>query len=302
MQKDILQVGLSQKCDGKLNNITKLLFMIRDKIDCALDADATRIDVNCSIMVKHEQIFVLKYQDNIFGEEIFTEKISGEDENYQQKFQHEVLKDYILWFTRFGSVELELGQTNHAGTVLFLKGLEKEEAEKISFGHVFPAESSTPDILFEAHSMKAPDYYCKKITKTGFLSHFPEISYEAVFYIEGDKVKSQYDSLLIQSDQKQRVGAYRVQERYGLWLCKNYIPIERKNRWIMNRNIRSTDFHAFFNCEGLCVDAELTSCNDTPSGILEDIEMEIKKIMEEIVASDDQMQLEWLIYSVCSGL
>jgi hypothetical protein len=302
MQKDALTVAPSQIGAEKVNDKMNILFMIRDRIACALDADATRIAVDCSIIGENEEILVVKYRDNIFGEKIFTEKLNSTAESYQQNFKHEVLKDYVMWFTRFGSVELKLGKTSHEGAVLFLKGLEREEAEKISFGHVFPAESSTPDILFETHRMKAPDYYCKKFVKTGFLQHFPEISYEAVFYIEGDKVKLQYNPLLIQSDQEQRSGAYRVQERYGLWLCKNYIPIERKNRWIMNRNIRSTDFHAFFNCEGLCVDDELTSCGDTPSAILEDIKTETKKIMEEIVASDDQMQFEWLIYAVCSGL
>ena len=302
MQNDALQVTPRQKCDEKVHDKKNLLLMIRDRIACALDAEATRINVDCSIMVKDEQILIVKYKDNIFGEKIFTKNLNGEAEFYYQKFKHEVLKHYILWFTRFGSMELELGKRSHEKAALFLKGLEKEDTEKIFFGHVFPAESNTPDILFEKHSMQAPEYYCKKIIKTGFLQHFPEFSYEAVFYIEGDKVKFQYNSMLSQSGQEKQASAYTVQDRYGVWLCKDYVPVDRKNEWLMNQAIRSTNFHAFFNCQGLCVNAELTSCNDTPTAILEDIEREIKKIIAEIVISDDQMQFEWLIYSVCSGL
>lgn len=303
MQQNPSQSDQSQRYSEKMNDKTDVLLMLRNRIDCALAADATRIDVDCSIRIEAEQeMLVIQFKDNIFGEKAPIVFLNNQAKYYHQKFNHEVLKDYVMWFTSFGSIELEFGKKSHDGAVLFLKGLGREVAEEISFGHVFPSESSTPDILFEEHGMKTLEYYCKKYVKIGFLQHFPSISYEAVFFIEGDKIKSQYNPLLIPSGQENQMSAYTAQERYGVWLCNNYVPVERKNQWIMNRVIRSTDFHAFFNCPGLSVDAEKTSCEDTPTAILEDIKIEIKKIIAEILESDDQLQFEWLIYSVCSGL
>lgn len=302
MRQNSFHFDHSQNDSENVKVEMNLLLLVRDRINCALDADATRIDVSCSIAKTEQEIFVVKFKDNIFGEKSYTVILNNENNYYHQKFKHEVLKDYILWFTRFGSIELQLGKTSHAKAVLFLKGLEKDKAEELAFGHVFPAESSTPDILFEEYNMKAPEYYCKKIIKTGFLQHFPKITYEAVFYIEGNKIKLKYNPMLIQSDQENQTSVYTVQERYGVWLCKNYVPVTRKNQWIINRAIRSTDFHAFFNCQEASVNFEQTPCNDRATAIMEDIEREIKKIVAEIVESDDQMQFEWLIYSVCSGM
>lgn len=95
-------------------------------------------------------------------------------------------------------------------------------------------------------------------------------------------------------------GDYTVQERYGIWLCKDFIPIQRKNEWIIYKGSEYMKFHAFFNCQDLQLTANRGSIDNTPSEILDDIRFEVKKIYDEIVESKDWTEMEWLESEVTS--
>lgn len=218
--------------------------------------------------------------------------IKGYNNNRRDKFTQEQLRDYIYWFTKFGSFELSFDQ-KYKDIKLLLKGLNIEKAEQLSFGHPFPKENSNANKLWEKHNVEAPDHFCKKITKQGQLRNFPEISFEAVFYVEGNRVKLENNPMI----RRQRLsveGAYTVQERYGVWLCKDFIPIQRKNEWIIYKGNEYYKFHAFFNCQGMRLTANRGSVENTPTELLEDIKTEVKKIYDEIVSSDDWEIISWL--------
>lgn len=220
--------------------------------------------------------------------------IIGYNKNRRDKFTHEILKDYILWYTKFGSIEKSFGMDNNKNVELYLKGLNREKPEKLLFGHVFPDDSLNVQKLFDMYMVKAPNYYCKKIIKAGQLKNFPEINYEAIFSVEGNKVKQDYNKMLRRRGYQAPEGAYTVQERYGLWLCKDYIPIQRKNEWITKKGSEYTKFHAFFNCQDFKLTANRGSVENTPSEIMEDIKIEIEKIYSEIINGDEWRELEWL--------
>ncbi|QFY73644.1 hypothetical protein CEQ83_14305 [Priestia megaterium] len=227
-----------------------------------------------------------------YGTEII---IKGYNNNRRDKFTHEILKDYINWFTKFGSVELHFDQDELKNSKLYLKGLNVTEYEEVSFGHVFPIENYDVSKLFDEYMVKAPDYYCKKIIKVGQLKNFPEIKYEAVFYIEGNKVKQSYNNMLRRKGYSAPTGAYTVQERYGIWLCKDYIPIQKKNEWVTYKGSEYTKFHAFFNCQDLRLTANRGSVDNTPQEILDDIRQVVyEEIYSKIIEGDDWRQLEWL--------
>lgn len=226
-----------------------------------------------------------------YGTEII---IKGYNNNRRDKFTHEILKDYINWYTKFGSVELQFDNEVPNDTKLYLKGLNVTDYEELSFGHIFPPENHDVNNLFYEHLIKAPEFYCKKIVKTGQLKNFPEIKYEAVFYIEGNKVKQSYNSMLRRKGYQAPKGAYTVQERYGIWLCKDYIPIQRKNSWITYKGSEFTKFHAFLNCQDLRLTANRGSVDNTPQEVLDDIKEVVYDIYSDIVEGDDWRQLEWL--------
>ena len=211
-------------------------------------------------------------------------------------FTHDQLKDYILWFTKMGSFETAFSINKHKDAILYLKGLDKtdEPAEEIHFGHFFPEDSKSVQSLFENYLAEAPKYYCKRIVKSGSLENAPEIKYHAIFVIEGVKVKYDYNIMIRRSGYSAPKGAYTIQDRYGLWVCKDFIPIQRKNEWITQKGSEYTRFHAFFNCQGFRLTANRSSVDNTPSKIMNDIKKIVTEIYEEIIQSDDWRTLDWL--------
>lgn len=218
--------------------------------------------------------------------------IFGYNNDRREKFTHHILKDYINWFTKHGSVESSFQDIK--GVTLKLKGLGIDDFEEIPQGHFFPKNSDNINRLFENHLTKAPNYYSKKIIKNGVLKNCPEIKYHAVFCIEGKNVKYGYNDMLRRSGYSAPSGAYTIQERYGLWICKDFIPIQRKNEWITYKGSEYTKFHAFINCQDLRLTANRSSVDNTPSEILKDIKEEVQKIYADIVKSDEWAEMEWL--------
>lgn len=228
--------------------------------------------------------------DSRTGTEI---EIIGYNNNRRDRFTHAILKDYILWFTKHGSIE-HVFNTSKSNVRLRLQGLDSQTIEEIEVGHPFPGESPSITSLFDTHLAYAPDHYCKRIVRTGTLSDHPEVTFEAVFSIEGSRVKYDNNLMLRRSGYQSPKGAYTVQERYGLWLCKDYIPIQRKNDWIGVKGTEYTRFHAFVNCQDLRLTANRGSIENTPSEKLSDLKNTVRQIYEDIVESNDWRDLDWL--------
>lgn len=218
--------------------------------------------------------------------------IKGYNSNRRDQFKQSTLKDYIMWFTKFGSFEKEVDIFTFQDVNLFIQGLDVKEPEQLNFGHYFPKASDNISALFDEHLVDAPQYYSKKIIKKGNLKNFPEIAYQAIFSIEGNKVKQEYNQMLKRSGN--RAGIYTVQERYGLWLCKDFIPIQRANDWFGIRGTEFTRFHAFINCQDFRLTANRGSINNTPAEILDDLKLQVQKIYDDITNSDDWDDIEYL--------
>lgn len=216
----------------------------------------------------------------------------GYNGNRLELFNHDRLKDYILWFTKMGSVEKEFGITTHENVILELKGLDKEDGyDSIPFGHVFPARTLIKDLIKD-HGAQAPKYYCgrfpaNKVCYSGSLPHFPNIKYSAVFYVEGDNAKHENNAMLRWRGTIPLQGAYTVQERYGLWVCKDNIPVQRKNEWISKKGNEYTKFHAFINCQALKLTANRGSIENTPTAIIDDLQAIVEKHYDEIIKSNE---------------
>lgn len=220
--------------------------------------------------------------------------IYGYNNNRRDKFTHEQLKDYILWFTKFGSIEKEFGIEKNVDARLKLKGINRNDFEILEYGHKFPNESRRISDLFDEYMVDAPKWYCKRIVKNGNLKNQPEIAYQAVFYIEGTKVKYDYNPMIRRSGYAAPEGSYTVQDRYGLWICKDFMPIQRKNEWITSKGSEYTRFHAFVNCQDLRLTANRGSIENTPSETLQDLREAVREIYDDIISSDDWNDLEWL--------
>jgi hypothetical protein len=217
----------------------------------------------------------------------------GYNKNRQELFNHERIVDHIRWFTKHGSIENVLVEGEKPNVVLNVKGVDVTQVTVMPFGHLFPQVSTDINKLFDEHLAYAPKYFCRRWIKNGTLRRYPNIKYEAVFYLEGDQVKKGYNPMLKRPGSS-KPGAYQVQDRYGLWLTKDYIPVQRKNEWITTKGSEFTRFHAFVNCQALRLTANRSSLDNTHAEILADLEEAVKALYNEIQESDDWAQLDYL--------
>jgi len=241
------------------------------------------------------QLPIVQVDSQECDEEPGTEiTVTGYNNNRRDVFTHDRLKDYIKWFTKVGSIEREFGVDRHRDFKLILSGIDKDGIEELSFGHFFPEDSKSVSKLFDEHLVQAPRWYCKKIIKRGNLKHSPEIRFEAIFCVEGTRIKHSYNPMISRSGYSAPEGAYNIQSRYGLWLCKDYIPVQRKNEWITHKGSEYTRFHAFVNCQDLRLTANRGAVDNTPSEIINDLQSCVEKIFNEIINGNDWSDLDWL--------
>lgn len=206
-------------------------------------------------------------------------RIIGYNLNERSKFNHNIVRDYIYWFTKFGSVERLAGKTQNNDFVIQLKCLDDDEYEFCEFGHIFAPENSDIDKLFKEYDTGAGDHFVRRyLYLDQRLESFPEVSYDVLICVEGDQAKRLYNPL-IRDRKREKKGTYKVGDRYGLWLCKDYIPVERVNSWITGFGSGSNSFtllHSFINCQSLRLTANRGSIANTSPLILEALQKEVQ--------------------------
>jgi hypothetical protein len=220
-------------------------------------------------------------------------RIIGYNDNERSRFRQDVIRDYMLWFTKLGSIERVFGQDGLASFSVSLQALDVPSPEAVSFGHVFPDENSDIMDLFEKLGPRAADHYVKRFVYRDRLPNHPEITFDMVISVEGDEAKRVHNPM-IRDRRRSDTGKYRVADRYGLWLCKDYIPIERVNEWITGFGSGSNAFvllHAFVNCQKLKLTANRKSIANTDARVLEDLRTAVQRRIEEV---DSYLQLQGL--------
>jgi len=222
---------------------------------------------------------------------------------------HVTIKDHILWFTRHGSVEPILyGPEQYKNKILFLKSFDTDRIkpalktgyedydngyERIVYGHVFPNEYYKDKDLTKLQAdlkeqtgkeFKKADLISKNvhISKDETAMNMPNIPFQMIFFIEGDETKRLYNKMLKPRgrQRKDHDDQYTVESRYGLWACKDFVPIVNVTRWIETRGIK-TRFHGFVNCNEFELTANRSSIDNTPSDILDRIKERVKEIYDE---------------------
>lgn len=218
--------------------------------------------------------------------------IRGYYGNDYQRFGHEELKDYIYWFTRFGSFEREIGINSNEKICLWLKGLGYNQAtgEPLKFGHPFPLVQTDIRTLKTIDKVWPLDHY---VAKWSFpnegVDGLPGKHIDFVFYIEGDSAERTYNKMIHEAHARWQDGQYIVAERYGLWLCKDFIPIQRENTWVSEKS-EFTKYHAFVNCQDFKLTANRGDLGNTPTKVMEGVKRTVKNIFEQKIAPTPQFQ------------
>ncbi len=220
--------------------------------------------------------------------------ITGYNDNNEEKYSHAILEDHIKWFTKMGSIEMIFGKKNNKNVVLELKGVDDTEYHPIVFGHTFPSTNSDLDSLLDTYLVDAPKYYCYRKVVNRALRRKPSVRFQAVFSVEGNQVKYNSNPMIRHQGYPAPPGAYTVQERYGLWICKDFIPVQRKNEWITQKGNEYTKFHAFVNCQELKLTANRSSIENSDPELIDALREEVAAIYEEITSSTDWEHMKYL--------
>lgn len=225
------------------------------------------------------------------GEKPFARvKVIGYNDNKQQGFDHNEIKDYIYWFTKFGSFELELGIGRYKDVKLFLKGLGRDEFEELEFGHRFAVVNTNPKKL-EAKDIVSPlDYYVAKwILHKVRIIGYPNSTVDVVFYIEGDEAKREYNKMIHRPWAQWKPGEYTVGSRYGFWLCKDYIPIQKKDEWVSEKS-EWTKYHAFANSQDFRLTANRGGLENTSPDFFEAVGATIRDLFKNKISKSRDFQ------------
>jgi hypothetical protein len=222
----------------------------------------------------------------LFREAPGTEiEVVGYNDNERSKFVQSITKDYILWFTKIGAVERMFDIDTLKDFKLRLKCLDAEEPENIPFGHSFPDENPDISQLFNKFGSDAAGEYVRRVIhKKMRLPNHPEVTFDIIISVEGDAIKRRQNPMLRERG-RATTGRYRVLDRYGLWLCKDYIPIERVNEWLSSFGSGSNAFtllHAFVNCQALKLTANRGTFANTDPKILEELRTEVVSVISKL--------------------
>lgn len=231
-----------------------------------------------------------EFKDQQHGSDI---TIFGYNSNIQAGFGHDEIKDYIYWFTKFGSPELAHGKEAYKDVKIQLKGVGAGGFEELSFGHKF-ADVNTDIRALKGKDKVAPlDYYVARWEFNDVqVIGKPGCTIDFVFYIEGDKAKREYNKMIHEKWQVWKPGEYDVGDRYGLWLCKDHISIQHKNEW--NKWIAEksewTKYHSFVNCQDFKLTANRGDLENTPADLLQAVEETVRDLFNNKIKPTKEFQ------------
>ncbi|KAB2931762.1 MAG: hypothetical protein F9K24_12580 [Leptonema illini] len=240
---------------------------------------------------RSEEMPTVTYETEISDSKSFTHLIiHGYNNNQQSQFSQREIKDYIYWFTKFGSCEGELGIDAFKDVTIKLKALDysSSEPETLRFGHIFPAQNCNLKDLKKIDAVSPLEYYVAKWVIPGeSVIDFPDNKIDIVFYLEGDKAKREYNEMIHKKYSAWRSGEYNVESRYGLWLCKDFIPIERHNEWVSEKT-EWTKYHAFVNSQDISLTANRSDAGNTSNQLIERIGDTVKAAFQRVIESSDE--------------
>ncbi|WP_281659456.1 ATP-binding protein [Halobacillus sp. Cin3] len=228
----------------------------------------------------------------------------GFNQNVADNFKHDVMRDYLYWFTKLGSFQNELKEYGHAAKefTVYLRGLDNEGTpqqsflegnyETCDFGHIFPPVTTDYKGLLKEKGRNFYKHYVKKWTGKNSVqiidenSNVREVVYHYVIYYEGDAIKRNYNHALRPTGKSNQRTLYRVADRYGIYLAKDFIPIEKVNDWLPRIGdgsfTHTTALHGFINCQEIPLTSDRSSMASTQPKLADELRKSIFNLVKGI--------------------
>jgi hypothetical protein len=223
-------------------------------------------------------------------------ELRGYDNNNWSAFAHGPLLDYIRWFTAWGAIHTAWGSKAKVPCTLHLRGIGEKSLEEVPYGHPFPPEDYNFASLRKKDDRRPENFFVRRwVSDPMKVLHYPDHELRIVFSVEGDSAKRDHNIMLKQLGRKATKpfpydpARYTVTERYGIYVCKDFIPIERKNDLFADRS-EWTKWHAFINCQAFHLTANRASVENTPADLLKAIYETAEKYISEYILGSDEYE------------
>ena len=223
-------------------------------------------------------------------------EVRGYDNNNWNAFAHDPLIDYIRWFTAWGRVHSAWGETLPFPCTLSVRGIGQQSAKDIPYGHPFPPEDYDFRNLQGKDSRRPENHFVRRwVSEPIKAQGFPDHEFQIAFSVEGDSAKRDHNIMLKRVGRPEKKpypyesARYTVSDRYGIYVRKDYIPIERKNERFADRS-EWTKWHAFINCQTFHLTANRSSVENTPADLLQSIYKSAEDYIVQYVLESDEYE------------
>jgi len=164
-----------------------------------------------------------------------------------------------------------------------LKGFDVQDPEEIKFGHPMPRdEVIKPRDVPEGEDpvdYKRLVYPPRSVHGYTTLNSLP-YEVEIVGIVAGERARYQIPA-----------GSDPARNRFGLWLARDYILIERKPDWIASDQAY-IPFHFVVNCNQFALTANRGSVGNTPREVMEAVEKTVREYLSTEVY-ESKKYLDW---------
>lgn len=236
------------------------------------------------------------------------------------KLNHLNVRDYVRWFTVFGSLRPILNGQSATSPVLHLRGLSWDgfvdeycnpdrldplpitelhgafAYEQIVFGHFLPPERKTEKQMKDyAQSLNSTRPYYEFYSKTAYnqsVTCSDGTTFHLLIHLEGYETKRKYDPLLTGRGKPRTDISHADSERYGLWACKGGVPVEKIDGWLEGKGTYSF-MQAFVDSDEFDLTANRGSIHNTDIERLAIIKSKVNEIFSSAtVAREMNERLE----------
>jgi hypothetical protein len=223
-------------------------------------------------------------------------EVRGYDNNNWNAFAHAPLIDYILWFTAWGRIHSAWGETLPFPCTLSVRGIGAQSAEEIPYGHSFPQQDYDFRNLRAKDDRRPENHFVRRWVSDPIKTKgFPADEFRIVFSVEGDSAKRDHNIMLKRMGRPEKKpfpyesARYNVSDRYGIYVCKDFIPIQRKNETFAEKS-EWTKWHAFINCQSFQLTANRASVENTPADLLQAIYSTAEGYISQYVLGSEEYE------------
>jgi hypothetical protein len=206
------------------------------------------------------------------------------------ELKRENLENYIRWFTIYGSFEHVLrGTAMQAPLRLLLQATDQRVPTEVPFGHPWPDSDCTDLRTLKARDQRRPFNYFRKRFHSADrpIAEGYRIDIAALF--EGKSARLERDRCI------RRQGAERLyteEQRYGIWLCKNHIPIEKAEPLPPEATaifavLEPHRALILVNCDDFKLTANRGSVGNSQAALLDGVRQGIIAYLEELEKDED---------------